>query len=431
MKKNPINFLEPSQQQLNDLLKYYQTKQYDNAEKLAVSLTKDFPKHPFSWKVLAAALKQSGRVDESLVASQKSVQLDPQDAEAHYNLGIVMQELGKLDEAEASYKKAITLKPDHKTYNNLGIVMQELGRLDEAEASYKKAITLKPDFIQAIKNRWLLLFSQKRFEEALLDADLYISKGSRELDLTTLYALGRIDEIYKRLEVRSKIDGENITIAAFASFIAEVEKKDTAYNFCPNPLDFVYHANLSTHIKDTNSYIDELIHELDSVKKIWQPSKKTTVGGFQTLTGLNLFESPTGKVEQLKSIIINELDVYQNKYRNKSCSYIKKWPSQNYLNAWYVVLKKQGYQNPHIHPGGWLSGVIYLKVVPSLDKNEGAIEFSLNGEYYSNINSSKLIHQPKLGDIVFFPSSLYHRTIPFSTNTDRIIVSFDLKPKQF
>ena len=127
---------------------------------------------------------------------------------------------------------------------------------------------------------------------------------------------------------------------------------------------------------------------------------------------------------------LSELDIYQKKYNNKSCSYIKKWPFQNYLNAWYVVLKKQGYQNPHIHPGGWLSGVIYLKVVPSLDKSEGAIEFSLNGEYYSNVNSPKLIHQPKLGDIVFFPSSLHHRTIPFSTNTDRIIVSFDMKPKQ-
>ena len=431
MKKNPVNFLEPSQQQLNDLLKYYQTKQYDNAEKLAVSITKEFPKHPFSWKVLAAVLKQNGKTNESLVASQKSVQLDPQDAEAYYNLGIVMQDLGRLDEAEAIYKKAITLKPDHKAYNNLGIVMQELGRLDEAEASYKKAITLKPDFIQAIKNRWLLLFSQKRFEEALLDADLCISKGSRQLDLTTLYALGKIDEIYKRLEVRSKIDGENITIAAFASFIAEVEKKNTKYNFCPNPIDFIHHANLSNHINDSKSYISELTNELDSVKTIWQPSKKTTVGGFQSPVGFNLFKSPTGKIEQLKSIIINELNVYRKKYSNKSCSYIKKWPFQNYLNAWYVVLKKQGYQKPHIHPGGWLSGVIYLKVVPSLDKNEGAIEFSLNSEYYSNVNSSKLIHQPKLGDIVFFPSSLHHRTIPFSTNTDRIIVSFDLKPKQF
>ena len=128
MKKNPVNFLEPSQQQLNDLIKYYQTKQYDNAEKLAASITEKFPKHPFPWKVLAAALKQNGRINESLVASQKTVQLDPQDAEAHYNLGIVMQ---------------------------------DLGRLDEAEVNYKKAIALKPDFIQAIKNRWYFYLVKK------------------------------------------------------------------------------------------------------------------------------------------------------------------------------------------------------------------------------------------------------------------------------
>ena len=466
MKKINVNFSKPPQQQLNSLLECYQAGRYEDAEKLSLSITEEFPKHPFAWKVLAVVLKQTGKISESLVASQKSVQLDQQDAEAHnnlgiilqelgrlkeaetsyrqsitlksdfasvhYNLGITLKELGKLKEAETSYRKAIELKPDYaNTYNNLGNMLQEQGRLEEAEASYGKAIALKPDYGEAIKNRWLLYFNKKRFEAALLDADSCISKGSRQLDLTTLYALGRIDEIYKRIEVKSKTDSENITIAAFASFIAEVEKKDTAYNFCPNPIDFIHHANLSTHINDSNSYIAEVIHELDSVKTIWQPSKKTTVGGFQTPSGVNLFKSPTGKIEQLKSIIINELDVYRKKYSNKSCSYIKKWPFQNYLNGWYVVLKKQGYQSPHIHPDGWLSGVIYLKVVPSLDKNEGAIEFSLNGENYSNVNSSKVIYQPKLGAIVFFPSSLHHRTIPFSTNTDRIIVSFDLKPKQF
>ena len=71
-------------------------------------------------------LKQTGRVSESLVASQKSVQLAPQDAEAHYNLGITLQELGRLDEAEASYKQAIVLKPDADAHCNLGITLQEL-----------------------------------------------------------------------------------------------------------------------------------------------------------------------------------------------------------------------------------------------------------------------------------------------------------------
>ena len=93
MKKISDNLLEPSQQQLNDLLKYYKTGRYDDAEKLSLSITQEFPKHIFAWKVLAAVLKQTGRINESLIISQKTIQLDPQDAKAHNNLGIIMKEL--------------------------------------------------------------------------------------------------------------------------------------------------------------------------------------------------------------------------------------------------------------------------------------------------------------------------------------------------
>ena len=51
-------------------------------ENLAVSITNEFPKHQFAWKVLGALLKQTGRVIDSLTAMQKSVQLAPQDADA-------------------------------------------------------------------------------------------------------------------------------------------------------------------------------------------------------------------------------------------------------------------------------------------------------------------------------------------------------------
>ena len=66
--------------------------------------------------------------------------------------------------------------------------------------------------------------------------------------------------------------------------------------------------------------------------------------------------------------------------------------------------------------------------MPPLDKDEGAIEFSLNGDNYFDVNSPHLIHQPEEGDIVLFPYSLHHRTIPFSTETDRIVMAFDLLP---
>ena len=376
---------------------------------------------------LGNTLKELGRLGEAEASFTQAIALKPDYAEAHNNLGITLQELGRLDEAEASHTQAIALKPGYaEAHSNLGVTLKELGRLDEAEASYTQAIALRTDFTDALRNRWLLLFGQKQYESALRDADLCNSKGAIQLDLTSLYALGRIEEIYKRIEHKSKMDGENISIAAFAAFISEAEKKPAAYDFCPNPIDFIHVANLSSHVNDTVAYIAEIIEELNKIKTVWEPVGKSTVGGLQTLPKKNLFESPSKKIAQLKTIITNEIKAYYLKYLSESCSYIQKLPSGNNLLGWHVILKYQGHQTAHIHPGGWLSGVIYLKVVPSLEKDEGAIEFSLNGEHYSNINSSNLTHHPEVGDIVFFPSSLHHKTIPFTTDSDRIIVSFDL-----
>ena len=201
MKKPIVNFLEPSQQQLNSLSEHYQTGRYADAEKLSLSITQEFPEHQFAWKVLAVVLKLTGRISESLVASQKSVQLGPLNAEAHNNLAVLLNELGRLKEAEVSYKKAIELKPDYaeahsnlaiilkeqsrlkeaeacyrqaiklkpdyaEAHYNMGNTLKELGRLEEAEASYKKAITLKPDYVKAYNNLGVMLQEQGKLDEA-------------------------------------------------------------------------------------------------------------------------------------------------------------------------------------------------------------------------------------------------------------------------
>ena len=167
MKKPIVNFLEPSQQQLNSLLEHYQTGRYADAEKLSLSITQEFPEHQFAWKVLAVVLKLTGRISESLVASQKSVQLGPLNAEAHNNLAVLLNELGRLKEAEVSYKKAIELKPDYaEAHSNLAIILKEQSRLKEAEACYKKAIKLKPDYVKAYNNLGVMLQEQGRLDEA-------------------------------------------------------------------------------------------------------------------------------------------------------------------------------------------------------------------------------------------------------------------------
>ena len=155
------------QSQSNILLDHYQNGRYDDAEKLAILLTEQFPHDQFSWKVLGATLKKKGKVSESLVASQKAVDINPQDVEAHSNLGNTLHELGKFEEAEASYRQAVIINPDYAIgHNNLGNTLKELGRLQEAQASYKQAVTINPDYAIAHNNLGVILQELGRLQEA-------------------------------------------------------------------------------------------------------------------------------------------------------------------------------------------------------------------------------------------------------------------------
>ena len=81
-----INPLSPSKEKLKNLLDHFQNGRFIEAETLAKSISKEFPFHQFAWKILGAVFKHTGRINESITFMYKSVQLDPQDAEAHNNL---------------------------------------------------------------------------------------------------------------------------------------------------------------------------------------------------------------------------------------------------------------------------------------------------------------------------------------------------------
>ena len=198
--KVTANDESPSQTQLNSLLEHYQAGQLDAAEKLATSISQKYTTHPFSWKILGAVLKQTGRITESLSAMQKSIQLAPKDAEAHSNLGVTLQELGRSAEAQASYVQAIMLKPDYaEAHNNLAITLKELGRLEEAAASYTQAIMLKPDYAEAHNNLGITLKDLGRLDEAKVRYTQAIAlkpdfaEAHSNLGVT-LEKLGRLDE---------------------------------------------------------------------------------------------------------------------------------------------------------------------------------------------------------------------------------------------
>ena len=84
-----------------------------------------------------------------LVKSYRAaLKLNPEFTEAHYNLGVVLQDLSQMEDAIKSYQEVIAIDSQDfvKAHNNLGVALLDLDQLDEAVKSYKAAIKLKPDY---------------------------------------------------------------------------------------------------------------------------------------------------------------------------------------------------------------------------------------------------------------------------------------------
>ena len=275
MKKPIVNFLEPSQQQLNSLLEHYQTGRYADAEKLSLSITQEFPEHQFAWKVLAVVLKLTGRISESLVASQKSVQLGPLNAEAHNNLAVLLNELGRLKEAEVIYKKAIELKPDYaEAHSNLAIILKEQSRLKEAEACYRQAIKLKPDYAEAHYNMGNTLKELGRLEEAEAS---YVQAITLKPDYVKAY-----NNLGVMLQEQGRLDE------------AEVSYKK-AITLKPDYADF--YANLGNTLRDQDKLLEAKLNYKKAIELKGDSKKFKHI--FDALTGKTTNFAPREYVEVL------------------------------------------------------------------------------------------------------------------------------------
>jgi tetratricopeptide (TPR) repeat protein/predicted Ser/Thr protein kinase len=86
-------------------------------------------------------------VAQSVAEAERAVMLDPEIAETHLALGVVMLGRGQTVEAEAAFERARTLAPaDDVVVRSMADTYEQLGRLDDAEAMYRRAIELRPGY---------------------------------------------------------------------------------------------------------------------------------------------------------------------------------------------------------------------------------------------------------------------------------------------
>ena len=149
------------------------------------------PQSAMSHNNLGLTFAQEGRLDIARSAFQTAVQLQPNLPEAHYNLGKAFTMQGQFDTAIVHLKTALQLRPGWaEAHNNLGVTLATQGQHAAALAEYAKALLLKPGWADVYYNIGNVLAQQGRYAEAL--TAYRIAVRSRAVWLPATISLARL-----------------------------------------------------------------------------------------------------------------------------------------------------------------------------------------------------------------------------------------------
>jgi predicted O-linked N-acetylglucosamine transferase (SPINDLY family) len=126
------------------------------------------PRHFGALHLTGLVHYQRGNYAAAVDWISRAIEVEPNAAEPHSNLGLALLALLRPEEALASHERALKLKPEvPASLNNRGNALLALNRPLEALADYDRALKWQPNFALAHNNRGNTLRALGRHEEAL------------------------------------------------------------------------------------------------------------------------------------------------------------------------------------------------------------------------------------------------------------------------
>ena len=113
-------------------------------------------------------LAEQGKIDEAIPHYREASRLNPDNVEAHIALGGILARRGRMDEAIGEYREALRRDPRNLlAHYNLGLALARKQQIDDAIAEFSEALHLKPDFVQALNSLGLALATQGKIADAI------------------------------------------------------------------------------------------------------------------------------------------------------------------------------------------------------------------------------------------------------------------------
>lgn len=347
----------------------------------------------------------------------------PEAAEAWLRLGELQKRLGDTD-AGGSFDKALALASGAPALlSSLADDFLRLNDRDRAVAAAEAALSLAPNDSQVRALHLRCLFAAHKYAEArrCLEAGQQIDPAYHGV-LTMYDETGlppeRMLDCCEAVLATESLNAEAVFHKALA--LARLGRTAEARDLMAlDRLIRVRALPAPSGFAGGDDFRAVLAAEL-----LANPSQTRDPGYVSTRDGVritNLAQPGTRAVPALLQQIEHAVEAY--------AAAMPDAPAHARLDAWAVVLGAGGFQRPHFHPSGWLSGVYYVAAPRPAGANlypGRLIAGAVKDERAAAACWGRREIEPVPGRLVMFPSYVPHATEPSGIDANRISVAFDV-----
>ena len=144
---------EPSLKLRDKLLVFLKSKSFDKLLKQISELQNEYPNSLFLLNLLGNINNNLGKYNEAINNFENIIKINPNFADAYYNLGIILKNLNQIDKSIDNFEKCIKINTKkYEAYNNLGNIYRDKQKIDLAIKYYLKSLEINSDYTIALQN---------------------------------------------------------------------------------------------------------------------------------------------------------------------------------------------------------------------------------------------------------------------------------------
>ena len=156
------------EQIIDSILKLFSDGQIQEALNSLNQLSKEYPNDSLLSNIRGACYTALGKFDLAIKSYNTSIELNPEYADAFYNLGNTYKEVNQLKDAIKAYKKTLAIDSNYITANfNLAVTLHEMNEFYEACDYYEQLLDIDPNNIDARTNLGNIYQNLEQFEDAI------------------------------------------------------------------------------------------------------------------------------------------------------------------------------------------------------------------------------------------------------------------------